>query len=336
VDGGRTRIDKVETREMEERAQCEIDVAKETLAACLLRGRGKPQHREFENNGRGHGKLMSWAKELAGEAGVHYCLEATGVYGQALARHLAEAGELVSVVNPQRVKSYGMSQGALNKTDKADAKVIAEYCRASRPEAWVPAGPEVKALTAMMRRLEDLEEQRQRERARLSEPGLEAVVRRSLRRMLEVTTAEIKRLKKEVAAHIDQHPGLKADKELLKSIPGIGDLTAHWILAELPEVSGFAAAQSAAAYVGLNPQEHRSGTSVRRRARMSKAGNRHLRRALYMPAIVAKRVNPLVRALYDRLVAKGRPRMVAIGAAMRKLLMIAFGVLRSRTAFAAP
>jgi len=321
---------------MQEQAQCGIDVAKATLEVCVLRVVGQPKSREFDNDPRGHRKLVSWVKALCGETPIHFCMEATGAYGTALATYLAELGELVSVANPQRVKSFGMSCGALNKTDKADAKVIAQYCRAMAPKPWGPSRPEVKELVGMMRRLEDLEAQRQREQTRLGEPGLTPVVRRSLKRMLRLTKTEIELLKKEVKQHIDRHSGLKADKKLLKSIPGIGDVTAHWILAELPDVSTFSCAKSAAAYAGLSPLEWRSGSSVRKRTRLSKAGNRHLRRALYMPAVVATRSNPFVHDLYERLLASGKPKMVAIGAAMRKLLMIAFGVLRTKTVFAAP
>src|SRR5262249_47574269 len=121
-----------------------------------------------------------------------------------------------------------------------------------------------------------------------------------------------------ISTHINAHAGLKADKALLESIPGISATTAQEILAELPQVSTFAGAQSAAAYAGLCPRQHRSGTSVYRRSRLSKRGNSQLRKALYLPAMSAIRFNALVKALYARLVAAGKPKMVALAAAMRK------------------
>jgi transposase len=126
---------------------------------------------------------------------------------------------------------------------------------------------------------------------------------------------------------------LQADRQLLESIPGIGAVTAQAILAELPDPARFASAQQAAAYAGLAPREYGSGTSVRRRTRLSKAGNARLRKALYLPALTALRFNPLLKALFERLVAAGKSKMAAVGACMRKLLMIAYGVLKNRTPF---
>ena len=120
---------------------------------------------------------------------------------------------------------------------------------------------------------------------------------------------------------------------MLRTIPGVGPVAATAILAELPDPARFATAQQAAAYAGLAPREYRSGTSVKKRTRLSKAGNARLRKALYLPALTATRFNPLVAAFYDRLVAAGKPKMAAVGACMRKLLMIAYGVLKSRTPF---
>ena len=120
---------------------------------------------------------------------------------------------------------------------------------------------------------------------------------------------------------------------MLRTIPGIGPVAAHALLAELPDPSRFATAQQAAAYAGLAPREYRSGTSVKKRTRLSKAGNARLRKALYLPAMTAIRFNPLVGAFYARLVEAGKAKMAALGACMRKLLMIAYGVLKSRTPF---
>jgi transposase len=144
---------------------------------------------------------------------------------------------------------------------------------------------------------------------------------------------EADRLQRQAAALIAAAPKLQADCELLQSIPGVGTATAQVILAELPEVSHFAAAQQAAAYAGLAPREYRSGTSVHKRTRLSKAGNARLRKALYLPTLTAIRFNPLLRGFFERLVAAGKARMAAVGACMRKLLMIAYGVLKNRTPF---
>ena len=167
------------------------------------------------------------------------------------------------------------------------------------------SAPEVATLVGLMRRYASLAEHLHREENRLGEPGLVKDVNQSLKASIRFTKSQMTKLYQQIEHHIDNHPQLKADKALLESIPGIGALTALWILAELPDVNQFASADSAAAYAGINPCEYRSGTSVRKKTRLSKRGNAYLRRALYMPAMVAARFNPVCRALYERLIGRG-------------------------------
>ena len=313
-----------------------LDVSKDTLDACLLKPTGKPQHKTFANSPAGHQKLLRWVQHLAGVAGealCHFALEATGAYSQPVAEFLAAAGQRVSVLNPARVKYGGIACGQGNKTDKADAKTIADYCRLHAPPLWKQARPEVRHLTALVRRLQSLQQMRTQEKNRRQLPGHTEPVRRSIEESIAFLDQQIADLQQQITGHINNTPSLKADKELLTSIPGIGEIAAQQILAELPDVSQFHSAEAAAAFAGLAPSEFRSGKSVHKRTRLSKAGNRHLRQAVYFPAVTAIGHNPLVRALYERLVAAGKPRMVAVGAAMRKVLMLAFGVLKSRRPF---
>lgn len=128
-------------------------------------------------------------------------------------------------------------------------------------------------------------------------------------------------------------PILAADAGLLASIPGAGTQTASTVLAELPPVGRVPIAQSAAAYCGLSPREFRSGSSVRGRTRLSKCGNARLRKALYLPTLTAVRFKPVIAGFFDRLVAAGKPRMQAVGACMRKRVMICYGVLKHRAPF---
>lgn len=316
-----------------------IDIAKLSFYACLVRSdgksEGKPQKKEFPNNQEGFAKMMRWVAFLAPETTYHFCMEATGSYYEALAVFLAEANQPVSVVNPFRAHHAAKAAGATNKTDPAEALVLAEHCRKENPPLWRRATPEVRALVAMLRRLQALKDHLIQEQNRLGDPSVdgqpEVVV--SLEKSIAFLKAEIAALQEQMNDHIGRHPSLKGDRELLTSIPGIGDLTAAWILAELPDVKLIASAKSAAAYAGLAPRQHRSGTSVRRETHLCKQGNVWLRRALYMPAMAAVRYNPAVKAMYDRLLERGRHRMVALGAAMRKLLMLAYGVLKSRKEF---
>lgn len=317
-----------------------LDVSKDTLDVCLLRATGKEKHKQFSNDAAGHAKLLRWVQHLAGEEVCHYCLESTGSYSMAVAHFLAEAEQRVSIVNPARIKYAAMAQGVGNKTDKADARLIATYCRKEQPALWRAAAPEVRVLVALVRRLHSLQELVVQElvvqeQNRLAAPGLPVEVRASLKKKKSIRflEAQVKRLQQHIKEHIDNYPGLKADKQLLLSIPGIGETTAHELLGEMPDVTQFSCAQSVATYAGLCPREHSSGSSVRKRTRLSKQGNSHLRKALYFPAVSAVQWNPSVRAHYERMREKGKGKMVALGAAMRKLLMICYGVLKSRQPF---
>lgn len=142
----------------------------------------------------------------------------------------------------------------------------------------------------------------------------------------------IKEMKRAIKEHIDNHPDLRHKRDLLSTIPGIGDTTITQILTFLAD-GRFRRAKQVAAFLGLNPRQHTSGSSVRGKARMSKTGDSRLRVAFYMPAIVAMRFNPVIRAFSQRLLANGKPKMLVVGAAMRKLAHIAFGVLKSGRPF---
>jgi transposase len=187
-------------------------------------------------------------------------------------------------------------------------------------------------LQALVRRLDSLTEMRQMEANRLEVATTEAV-RASLAEHLAFLDQEVARTEGLIRSHIDSHPGLREQRQLLLSIPGIGDTTAAKLLGEILDVKLYAGARQLAAFAGLAPRLHESGSSVRRRARLSKTGAPRLRKALYFPAIVAMRHNPHVRALSERLKERGKCPMQIIGAAMRKLLHIAYGVLKSGKPF---
>ena len=308
-----------------------IDVAKSKFDVALLGQDGKVRHRTFPNKPEGFSAVRQWLSRQGVEQ-VQACLEATGTYGLALATHLHQAGLTVSVVNPACIKAFAESELRRTKTDRVDAAVIARFCRALQPAPWQPPSPELAGLQALVRRLESLRQLHTQERNRLSVPGLAEAVRASLTRVLGALEDEIKRIEEQISDHIDQHPGLREKRDLLESIPGIGQATAHTLLSEMAATS-FQSARQLAAYAGLVPQERRSGASVRGKARLSKRGNARLRKGLYWPAVVAMRANPPLRAFAQRLRAAGKPTMVIIGALMRKLLHLAFGVLKSGRAF---
>ena len=308
-----------------------IDVAKGKFDVAFLRRDERFRHRTFPNNSTGFADLLKWLERReSGE--LHACLEATGTYGLALASYLYQAGVPVSVVNPACVKAFAESELRRTKTDRVDAALIARFCRAMNPTRWEPPAPEVAQLQALMRRLESLQQLRTQECNRLAVPGLPEAVRSSLARVLEALEEEIKLIERQISGHINQDPILREKRDLLTSIPGIGEATANTLLSEMASMS-FASARQLAAHAGLVPQERQSGSSVKGRARLSKRGNARLRKSLYWPAVVAMRANPLLRAFAERLRAAGKPTMVIIGALMRKLLHLAFGVLKSGRPF---
>jgi len=310
-----------------------LDVSKDTLDACLVRNDGKPLWKSFSNTPAGYQKLLRWGKHLVGEAVCHFGVEATGAYSLGVAEFLAEAGEYISVLNPARVKYAGIAAGQINKTDPAAAHTIAQYCQLHQPPLWKQALPEVQHLNALVRRLKSVQQMRVMEKNRQQLPGHSSVVEQSIAHTLAFFDKEIAQLQQQIDDHIKNSPALKAERDLLTSIPGIGDIAAQQIMAEMPDVTQFKSAESLAAFAGLAPQEYRSGKSVHKRTKISKAGNAHLRLAVYFPAVAAIRHNPLVKALYERLLAAGKARMAALGAAMRKMLMLVYGVLKNREKF---
>jgi transposase len=308
-----------------------IDIAKESFEVCLL-WEGKKQVGHFENNASGFQKLSHWLSKHTLEK-VHACLEATGQFGDGLAEDLYLQGHAVSVVNPARIKAYGSSQMRRNKTDKADAELIALYCLREQPARWTPPPASFKDLQALVRRYEDLQAAYQQEKNRLKSGTTQTDVVADLQDHLAYLEEKLARIQTAIQQHIQNNPELRERQKLLLSIPGIGKLTAAKLLGEIREVEAFEDARQLAAYAGVTPRNFLSGSSIHKKARMSKMGNANLRKILYMPAICAKRYNPIVRVFCQRLLATGLSPMQVIGAAMRKLLHLIFGILKSGKPF---
>ena len=303
-----------------------IDVSKRKFDVAVRRADGTGRSRVFTNRDAGFKQLGTWLRRLGVEQ-VRACLESTGTYGLALAEYLHGKGHVVSVVNPACIKAFADSELSRAKTDKVDAKLIARFCVAMAPAPWSPPAPEVRGLQGLVRRLESLQGMVQQERNRLEAPGISGLVQSSLERTRARLQEELEQVRQQLADHIDSHPQLKQRRDLLCSIPGIGETTAARLLSEMSGIE-FGRARQVAAYAGLVPSPRESGTSVRKKARLSKRGNARLRRALYWPAIVAMRHNPILRPFAERLLAAGKPKLVVIAAVMRKLLHLAFGVLK--------
>jgi len=309
-----------------------IDVSKDKLDVALLCADGNRDIAQFENNRQGFNSLRHFLKKRV-KGRLHGCLEATGHYSDAIALFLHEVGYTVSVVNPAQIKSYGDSQLRRTKTDAQDALLIADFCRTQQPPAWQPPAPEGVQLQAMVRHLEALMQMRQQESNRLHAALDSPVVTDAIRTHLAFLDSQIDDLQTRIRQHVTDYPHLRQQRDLLTSIPGIGELTAVRLLAELPHWQSFTEPNQVAAFAGLAPQHRLSGSSVRGRARLSKRGSARLRTVLFMPALVAKQHNPVLAAFAQRLLAAGKPKLVVVAAVMRKLLLLAFAILKSGQPF---
>ena len=310
-----------------------IDVAKAKLDVVLLNEALQEHSGVFANSPKGFKQLQQWLnKRLDGE--LHACLEATGQYGEAVAEFLHTAGYTVSVVNPARIKAFAASRLSRQKTDQTDARLIALFCQSQRLEVWTPPAPEQRALQAMVRHLHDLKAMRQQEHNRLtSGVSAEPVVHALQQHIAFLDGADCRPGEVKSTTIWTIYPHLKQQRDLLDTIPGLGDTSIATLLGEVPNILAFESAAQLAAYAGVTPRQFRSGTSVHRRTHISKCGNARLRAALYFPAMVALRHNPIVRAFGERLRANGLPPKAMVVAAIRKLLHLVYGVLKSGRPF---
>lgn len=311
-----------------------IDVAKSKLDVALLDERGKFKNRVFANDAKGHAALIVWLRNWAGEdRDVRVCMEATGPYGEAPATALSDAGIVVSVVNPARIKGFAQSELLRNKTDRADAALLARFGQTMRPEPWVAPPLEVRALRALVDRLHSLKEMHQQEANRLEAALGQASMRASIEDHMKWLQVSIKELERQIDDHIDKNPGLRDDVKLLTSIPGVGNTTAAKVLAYLGDVRRFRNGKALAAFIGVTPRLKLSGSSVRGRSAISRCGHAGMRHCLYMPAMVALKHNPLVNVFGVGLKAAGLAPKAVIAACMHKLVLLIYGILKSGTPF---
>lgn len=316
-----------------------IDVSKHKLDNLWLKevGARKVRSKVLSNTPSGHEQLIRWIEKVAKTSieDIQFVMEATGIYHEALADALYEAGARVVVVNPARIKSHAQTLGSRNKTDRKDSFVIAHYGATLNPPSWQPEPPEIRELKALIARKQALEKDIQREENRLEKALIRQsskVVCRSIESMIQVLTEQKDALQAEIDQRIDDDPDLKNDRRLLQSIPGVGPVLSALILVMMRSRS-FKQATQCSAFLGLNPVVTESGTSLNKPPRLSKMGDAQVRAKLYMAAIVAIRHNPDIKQQYERLRANGKSSKSAIGAAMRKLVQICFGVLKHQTKY---
>jgi len=310
-----------------------IDVAKDKIDCLWLRDpvNLKVKTKVLPNTPKGFKSLKLWIeKNISTEFGsVFVSLEATGVYHEALSYALYDMGLQVSVVNPAFIRDFAKGLGVRGKTDKKDSMVLARYSNMVRPSLWVPEPKEIRALKALLTRLAGLEKDLQRESNRLEKAEISDAstgVLGSIKMMICHLESEVKRVEKMIDDHIDKNPTLKKDRAILRSIPGVGDVLSREMLSVLHSRK-FVRASQAAAFVGVVPKLWESG-KMKGRTALCKNGPGRLRAKLYMAAVAAIQHNSDIKIQHKRLLQAGKTKMQALGAAMRKLVQICFGVLK--------
>ena len=301
-----------------------IDVAKARLDIAL---RPAGEHWQVTNDEAGVADLIARLRPLAPEVVV---LEASGGWELPAAAALAEAGLPVAVVNPRQVRDFARGIGQLAKTDALDAAVLARFAEVVRPQPRPLPDADAQALTALLARRRQVLAMLVAERQRLG------TARPPVRARVEAHVAwlaqELADLDGELGRALRASPIWRETEELLRSVPGVGPVVALTLVAEVPEL-GRLGRKQLGALVGVAPLACDSGTL--RGKRIVWGGRGRVRAALYMAALVAIRHNPVIRAFYERLVAAGKPKMVALVACMHKLLTILNAIARSRTPWAA-
>ncbi|BDS05407.1 IS110 family transposase [Oceaniferula spumae] len=312
-----------------------IDISKADFHAALLRTKDKKvlAQKTFANNAAGFKNLHKWLiGKTSASLPVHICMEATGSYGEDVAFFFHDKVTRLSVVNPRAIKAHGDSFLRRCKSDPADARLIADFCLQKQPSQWIAPTPGQQKIKALSRRLTALKKSLNQESNRLKTTSDKEVVK-DIKEHLRWISNHINKLEGKLVTLVKEDKTTGQQHALITSIPGFGDKTAAHLLAEIGDVSIYSNARQLAAHAGVTPSIFETGTSSKKRTPMTKAGNAHMRKMLFFPAMTAMLHNPICKAFADRLNEKGKPKIVIIGAVMNKLLHLVFGVLKNQQPF---
>jgi transposase len=313
-----------------------IDVGASELVVVVSKNGKTGKSRSFSNDPAGHKAIL---KALSKSKVERVCLEATGVYHIDLAVVLNDAERFgVMVVNPKAAKHYAEAVMTRTKTDSVDAAILAEYAENMPFKLWVRPSDASLAVRACARRLAALVKQRAQAKNQLhawqSTEMTPSFIVEDVELTIAQLDAQIERLRENALSLISEDQQSREILELLLSIKGVAEASAIQLMGELLILPADMNARQWVALAGLDPRQHQSGSSVNKRARISKAGNRYLRMALYMPALSATRHDRHVRGYYLHLIEdQGLKKIQAVCAVMRKLLHAIHGMLKSQTRF---
>jgi transposase len=315
-----------------------IDVSKAKLDCSLLMDvtNNKRKSKVVINSTTGISDLLAWTnKQHAPNDELHAILEGTGVYHEQATQALHDAGVRVSIVNPAQVRNFAFGLAIRNKTDDMDSFVLARYGALVQPKIWIPPSKEARTLQALLKRREAIAQDLIRENNRLEKADstdTPIIIRQSITDPIEFLKIQLTKIKQDIDDHTNNHTNLKEDLELLQSIPAVGPQVSNHLLAVIHN-HDFDTSEKLTAYLGLVPVQRQSGSSISGRTHISKAGLPHIRAILFMAAITATRYNPHIKALYLRLLERGKSKRSALCAAMRKLVQLCFGVIKTRQSY---
>lgn len=313
-----------------------IDISKATFDAAFSKDDNN-HHQQFANNTKGFTAFLKWLRPYHQSDDQLFCMEATGIYHIWLANFLFDLTDNVIVVNPIKTHHLAKLNMIRNKTDKTDANMIARYGQylinnnTWQQSLWQPKTKELTDLQYLITRLEQLAQHKLAEQNRLDIASNKIIIK-SIKLAINQLDKQIISLELSIKNLLKSSNKLCQQVSLLKTIDGISDKTAWTFLAYTGDIDEFANANQITSFAGLNPRQKQSGSSVNGSS-LSKMGHKKLRKTLFMPALVAIRYNPLLRTFYQRLLARGKAKMTALIAVMRKLLVLMFGVLKSGIAF---
>jgi transposase len=311
-----------------------VDVGQEELWVAI---EGVKVH-SFRHTVSGIKSMWEWVRNNRAEGVLHFCMEATGVYSLKLATGLSIYPDTqVSIVNPAQISSFAKALLRRSKTDRVDAQVILAFAQSQHPQVWEPPPQVLQQLYELVVQLEALKAtQRQwanRKHTQAYTPNLPSIVSKTTKALQKSLEKKIAQVKKAILTLCEADPFLKAQMKLLCTIPGIKEQSASRLLAYGKTALTNYSAKALTAHSGLAPSHKQSGTSLKAKSHLAKLGDKRLRGALYMPALVGIRYNPILQQYYQKLVAKGKPKMLALVACMKKLLLIIRAILINQTTF---
>ena len=315
-----------------------IDVGKTELFVHIIsnqEGKQSKHSRTFDNTPKGREDLILWISKSTLISQAIVCLEHTGCYGIHLIKELEKSPILaLYVTNPFQIKSFAIQRLKRNKTDKADAKIIAQFIESEHQNLhqWSSVSQDKEQLKEVSRYAQGITESIAKLKTQLKQT-YNAEVKTNLTIRIEHLEEQLTKMQQEMQRLIIKNEQLKEQQELIISISGLGAITTPQLIAELPELTDFKSAREVAARAGLTPQHCQSGTSGRKSTPISKTGNTRIRRMLYLPAMVAMKHNPILKNFAERLEGRGKQPKEIILAVARKLIHLIYGVLKTKTPF---